>query len=203
MFVTLEGLDGSGKTTIITHVAIELELHTDREIIITREPGGTEVAEQLRKMFLHGEAISPITESLMVAAGRADHVDKVIKPALERGAIILSDRYFDSSVAYQGFARNAGFEKVLDINLWAIQNQLPDLTFFISSDPATSLSRVSDPDRLESFGLELQIRARQAYERLAKMYPERYRVIEAGTPIEKIPNLIVEQIVEELGAELV
>jgi dTMP kinase len=199
MFITLEGLDGSGKTTVLETLKSQLPQLTDREIVITREPGGSRVAEKLRQLFLHDEAISPITESLMVASGRADHVDKVIKPAIERGAIVISDRFFDSSVAYQGGARGAGFDQVLQINLWAVQNLLPDLTFFIDTDPSVSINRIdSDPDRLESFGVELQTKARAAYNKLFAMYPERYTVFPVGMTLSEISQQIIEILREKL-----
>ncbi|MDR2538317.1 MAG: dTMP kinase [Bifidobacteriaceae bacterium] len=200
MFITLEGLDGSGKTTVLETLKSQLPKLTDREIVITREPGGSPMAEKLRQLFLHDEAISPITESLMVASGRADHVDKVIKPAIERGALVISDRFFDSSVAYQGGARGAGFNQVLQINLWAVQNVMPDLTFFIDTKPSVSISRIDpDPDRLESFGLELQTKARIAYNKLFTMYPDRYIVFPVGMTLAEISQQILKILHEKLA----
>jgi dTMP kinase len=197
----LEGLDGSGKTTAIKSVANQLRQQVESEIVITREPGGSPVAEKIRHLVLRSDPLSPITETLLIAAGRADHVDKVIRPALSRGALVISDRFFDSSVAYQGFARGVGFEKVLELNLWGIGDLIPDLTFFIDTNPQVSTRRISKhPDRLERLGLELQLQARQGYQKLIEKFPERYRVFKPETKLSEIAAQITHTILRKLDS---
>jgi dTMP kinase len=196
-------LDGSGKTTVVKSVARKLNLSVKREIVITREPGGSPVAEKIRRLVLRGETISPICETLLIAASRADHVEKVIRPALSRGALVISDRFFDSSVAYHGFARGAGFEKVLDLNLWAIGDLIPDLTFFIDTHPQVSTQRIgSHPDRLERLGLELQLNARKGYQKLIEQFPERYYVFPPGAKLPDIAQRIADTILQKLNPPL-
>jgi dTMP kinase len=137
MFVSFEGLDGSGKTTQLTLLAERLAAE-GREVVATREPGGTELGEKIRDLVLHGGHVAPWAEAALYAASRAQHVEEVIRPALERGAIVLCDRYVDSSVAYQGVARGLGLERVLDLNLAAVGGLMPDLTFLLLVDPAVA-----------------------------------------------------------------
>src|ERR687892_2330622 len=147
MFVTFEGLDGSGKTTQARLLQRRLEAD-GRDVVLTREPGGTELGEQVRQLVLHGGHVTPWAEALLYAASRAQHVEEVIRPALERGAAVLCDRYVDSSVAYQGVARGLGLERVLDLNLAAVGGLLPDRTFLLLIDPAAigqRLRRGDDP----------------------------------------------------------
>ena len=133
MFVTFEGLDGSGKSTQAELLRARLEAD-GLEVVSTREPGGTVLGEQLRDLVLHGDDVSPWAEALLYAAARAQHVDEVIRPALERGAAVICDRYLDSSVAYQGVGRELGLERVLDLNLAAVGGLLPDRTFLLALD---------------------------------------------------------------------
>src|SRR5512145_2366311 len=133
MFVSFEGLDGSGKSTQAGLLRVRLEADGE-EVVATREPGGTELGERLRDLVLHGGHVSPWAEALMYAASRAQHVEEVIRPALERGASVVCDRYLDSSVAYQGVARGLGLERVLDLNLAAVRGLLPDRTFLLALD---------------------------------------------------------------------
>ena len=124
MFVTFEGIDGSGKSTQAELLRARLEAD-GREVVATREPGGTELGERIRELLLHGGHVSPWAEALLYAASRAQHVDEVIRPALARGAWVVCDRYVDSSVAYQGVGRGLGLERVLDLNLAAVGGLLP------------------------------------------------------------------------------
>src|ERR687892_2246593 len=149
MFVTFEGLDGSGKTTQARLLQRGLEVD-GREVLATREPGGTELGEQVRDLVLHGGHVTPWAEALLYAASRAQHVEEVIRPALDRGAWVLCDRYLDSSVAYQGVARGLGLERVLELNLAAVGGLLPDRTFLLVVDASAAAGRVGDsPDRIE------------------------------------------------------
>jgi len=149
MFVTFEGLDGSGKSTQAELLRVRLEAD-GVDVVSTREPGGTELGERVRDLVLHGGHVTPWAEALLYAAARAQHVDEVIRPALERGASVICDRYLDSSVAYQGVGRELGLERVLELNLAAVGGLLPDRTFLLSLEPAEIGSRLGGVhDRLE------------------------------------------------------
>ena len=149
MFVTFEGLDGSGKTTQVDRLRARLEAE-GREVVATREPGGTPLGEGIRELVLHGHEMSPWAEALLFASARAEHVEEVIRPALERGADVLCDRYVDSSLAYQGIARGLGLERVLEVNLDAVGGLMPDRTFVLALDSETASGRVGEsPDRIE------------------------------------------------------
>src|SRR5690349_21135021 len=142
MFVTFEGLDGSGKTTQIELLAKRLRAD-GRDVVATREPGGTELGERIRELVLHGGHVAPWAEAALYAASRAQHVEEVIRPALERGETVLCDRYIDSSVAYQGVARGLGLDRVLDLNLAAVGGLLPDLTILLLLEPGDVATRVA------------------------------------------------------------
>src|SRR5687768_2053636 len=149
MFVSFEGLDGSGKTTQVERLRARLE-GEGREVVTAREPGGTELGERLRALVLHGDEMTPWAEALLYAAARAELVAELIEPALARGADVLLDRYFDSSVAYQGIGRGLGLQEVLELNLLAVNGRVPERTFVLAVDPARSLGRVAgSPDRIE------------------------------------------------------
>jgi dTMP kinase len=140
MFVTFEGIDGSGKTTQVELLRLELE-RRGREVVATREPGGTALGEGIRDLVLHGVDMTPWAEACLYAAARAELVAELILPALDRGADVLCDRYIDSSLAYQGTARGLGLDRVLDLNLTAVSGLLPDKTFFLALDPAAVAGR--------------------------------------------------------------
>src|ERR671923_1285734 len=130
MFVTFEGLDGSGKTTQAELLRARLEADGE-DVVATREPGGTELGERVRDLVLHGDHVFPWAEALLYAASRAQHVEEVIRPALERGTAVICDRYVDSSVAYQGVARGLGLDRVLDLNVAAVAGLMPERTFLL------------------------------------------------------------------------
>ena len=179
MFVTFEGLDGSGKSTQAELLRARLEVD-GLEVVSTREPGGTVLGEQLRDLVLHGDDVSPWAEALLYAAARAQHVDEVIRPALERGAAVICDRYLDSSVAYQGVGRELGLERVLDLNLAAVGGLLPDRTFLLALDATEIGRRLSgEHDRLERESEEFHARAADGYRELAARFPERIVVLDA------------------------
>src|SRR5690606_20325292 len=149
LLVSFEGGDGVGKSTQLRLLATWLEEQGHR-VVRTREPGGTTLGAELRRAVLHGDEMGPRAEALLYAADRAHHVDTVVRPALEAGAIVLTDRYLDSSVAYQGDGRALGAEEVERINLWATGGLLPDVTVLLDLDPAAGLARLErEPDRLE------------------------------------------------------
>jgi dTMP kinase len=186
MFVTFEGLDGSGKTTQARLLLKRLEAD-GREVVSTREPGGTELGEQVRDLVLHGGHVAPWAEALLYAASRAQHVEEVIRPALERGASVLCDRYVDSSVAYQGVARGLGLDRVLDLNLTAVGGLLPERTFLLLIDPALIGERLRrEHDRLEREDAGFHARADEGYRELAERFPERIVVLDGTRPPEEL-----------------
>lgn len=190
MFVTFEGLDGSGKTTQADLLRARLEAD-GRDVVATREPGGTELGERIRDLVLHGGHVAPWAEALLYAASRAQHVDEVIRPALERGALVLCDRYLDSSVAYQGAGRRLGIDRVLDLNLTAVDGLLPDRTFLLELDPAEVASRIArEHDRLEREGDDFRRRVDAGYRELAARFPQRIVVLDAARPAEELAEEI-------------
>ena len=186
MFVTFEGLDGSGKTTQANLLRARLEAE-GRDVVTTREPGGTELGESIRDLVLHGGDVTPWAEALLYAASRAQHVEEVIRPALERGAAVVCDRYLDSSIAYQGVARGLGLERVLELNLTAVGGLLPDRTFLLLIDPARVADRLRrEHDRLEREDLEFHMRADAGYRELAERFPERIVVLDGTRPADEL-----------------
>ena len=190
MFITFEGLDGSGKTTQAHMLAERLEAE-GVEIVITREPGGTPLGEEIRNLVLHGGDMAPWAEAALYAASRAQHVEELIRPALARGATVLCDRYVDSSVAYQGIARGLGLERVLDLNLAAVGGLMPDRTILIDLQPSRAVARMSEErDRIEREDDGFHARAADAYRQLAALFPERYLTVDGSAA----PELIAEEI---------
>jgi len=164
-------------------------------VVWTREPGGTELGEQIRDLVLHGGDVAPWAEAALYAASRAQHVEEVIRPALERGAVVLCDRYVDSSVAYQGVARGLGLERVLELNLAAVGGLLPDLTFLLLVDPAVAASRMTpDRDRLEREDTGFHERADAGYRTLAKRFPERIVTIDGALPEDEVARQIAARV---------
>jgi dTMP kinase len=173
VFVTFEGLDGSGKTTQVELLRAALE-EEGRNVVATREPGGTRFGEQVRDLVLSGTDLTPWAETALFLAARAELVERVIRPALERGSDVLSDRYLDSSLAYQGLARGLGVERVLELNLHATRGLLPDRTFVILVDPDESARRTGVArDRIEREGDGFRGAVDRAYRELAQMFPRR------------------------------
>ena len=186
MFITFEGLDGSGKSTQAELLRSRLDAD-GLEVISTREPGGTELGEKIRDLVLHGGDVTPWAEALLYAAARAQHVDVVIRPALERGASVICDRYLDSSVAYQGVGRELGLDRVLDLNLAAVGGLLPDRTFLLALDVAEIGIRLDrEHDRLERESEAFHARAVAGYRELAARFPERIVVLDAKRPADDL-----------------
>jgi dTMP kinase len=186
MFVTFEGLDGSGKTTQVELLKKHLE-REGREVVTTREPGGTEVGEHIRNVVLHlDHPVVPWAEAALFAAARAQLVAEVIRPALQRGAVVLCDRYVDSSLAYQGIARGLGVEPVLELNLRATGDVLPDRTFLLLVDPDESRRRGGDTrDRIEREDDEFVRKVDAAYRELAELFPSRILAVDGSLdPVE-------------------
>lgn len=186
MFVSFEGLDGCGKTTQARLLAETLAAD-GVEVVLTREPGGTPLGEQVRDLVLHGDHVAPWAEAALYAASRAQHVVEVIRPALERGATVVCDRYLDSSVAYQGGGRGLGVDAVLELNLAAVEGLLPDRTVLVEVDVGTALSRVGDKrDRIEQAEGAFWPVVAETYRELAARFPERYVVVDGRLPVEEL-----------------
>ncbi len=193
MFVTFEGADGSGKSTQ-AELLRESLLAEHGEVVLTREPGGTRLGEHIRELLLGGDPMSPWAEATLFAASRAQHVDEVIRPALERGAVVICDRYVDSSLAYQGIARGLGVDEVLELNLRATHGLLPDATFLLLVAPETAAGRAGETDRLEREGEAFRARVDAAYRELAARFPERIVVVDGERPPEQVAEEIRERL---------
>ena len=197
MFITFEGVDGSGKST-------QAELLRDaltadgREVVLTREPGGTEIGERVRQLVLNGPAMTPWAEAGLFASARAELVETVIKPALARGAIVISDRYVDSSLAYQGIARGVGVDHVLELNLHAVQGLMPDRTVLLLVEPELAAQRAVLKDRLEREGSAFHQRVAEAYRELADLYPARIVVFDGARDPDELAREIHERIRRDL-----
>ncbi len=190
VFVTFEGGDGSGKST---QAALLEEWLTEqgRAVLRTREPGGSEVGDQIREIVLHYRGdVAPRAEALLYAADRAHHVATVVRPALARGEIVLQDRYLDSSIAYQGSGRVLDPEEIRKLSLWAAEGLLPDLTVLLDLDVSIGRSRLDESrtryDRLEAEAAEFHSRVRDAYLALAAAEPDRFLVLDAALPVDEL-----------------
>lgn len=192
MFVTIEGPEGSGKSSV-TKKVVEL-LEKDGEcVILTREPGGTPIAEQIRNVILDKQntAMDPITEALLYAASRRQHLVEKVWPLSKEGKIIISDRFLDSSLAYQGGARNIGIDKVLEMNMFATEGYFPDLTLLFDVDPRIGLERIAankgrEVNRLDLEKIEFHDSVRQTFLSLAKRFKDRFVILDASKPFDKV-----------------
>ncbi|ROR73220.1 dTMP kinase [Bogoriella caseilytica] len=190
LFLSLEGGEGAGKTTQRALLGQWLE-SLGHEVVLTREPGGTALGHTLRQALLHGEDIDARTEALLYAADRAHHVASLVLPALRRGAVVITDRYLDSSVAYQGAARSLGPQEIRDLSLWATDGLLPELTVLLDIDPAVGAARRSeDPDRLEREPDAFHLAVREQFLALARAEAGRFVVVDAAAS----PEAVHEQI---------
>lgn len=194
LFLTFEGGDGSGKSTQ-SALLTEWLAGQGRTVVHAREPGGTELGLELREIILHRRGyIAPRAEALLYAADRAHNVATVVRPALERGDIVIQDRYLDSSVAYQGAGRVLEPAEVRDVSLWATEHLLPDLTILLDLDIETGRARLDDArtryDRLEAEAAEFHHRVREAYLALAAAEPDRFLVLDATAPVDTLAERI-------------
>jgi len=199
VFISFEGGDGAGKSTQSRLLGAWVESQ-DREVVLTREPGGTALGQVLRDAVLHGDHVDPRTEALLYAADRAHHVHSLVRPALDRGAVVITDRYLDSSVAYQGTGRDLGAQEVEDLSVWATRGLMPVLTVLLDLDPVVGGGRLTgDPDRLERAGDDFHRRTRQAFLDRAAADPGRWLVLDATAPIEQIAAQVRERVAPLLG----
>lgn len=192
LFVTFEGGDGAGKSTQIDLAAQWLR-EQGFEVVVTREPGGTELGQEIRTLLLHGGEVASRAEALLYAADRAHHIATHVRPALERGAVVLQDRYIDSSVAYQGAGRELDADEVENISRWATGGLLPDVTVLLDIEPSLGRARRDGrgvPDRLEREADDFHARIREHYLRLAHRDASRFLIVAADLPRQTIADRI-------------
>lgn len=192
IFITLEGPDGSGKSTIIKLMEKYLD-DNDINYISTREPGGINISEQIREIILNREntAMDPRTEALLYAASRRQHLAERVIPAIEENKLVICDRFIDSSLAYQGYARGIGMEEVMKINEFAIDRYMPDLTIYFDLSPEIGIDRISknkerEINRLDLEKMDFHRKVREGYLILLERYPERIKKIDASQSIENV-----------------
>lgn len=201
LFVVFEGGEGAGKSTQAALLVSRLRA-LDQQVVATREPGGTRIAEDIRSLLLRASS-DPMTgrcEALLFAAARADHVARVIRPALAAGQVVVCDRFVDSSVAYQGDARGLPRAEIAGLSDWATDSLVPDLTVLLDVAPAAGVARAQDRNRMESESLEFHRAVRAGLLRSAEEAPHRYLVLDAGGTVEDLANRVAAR-VEELLAD--
>lgn len=198
LFIVFEGGDGAGKSTQVALLRDAL-CREGRQVTVTRQPGGTPLGQQIRDLVLHGEHVSPRAEALLFAADKAHHVETLIRPALQRGDVVISDRYTDSSVAYQGAGRALGAQEVHDLNMWAVEDLVPDLTVVVDISAEEGRRRRGDVhDRLESEEDTFHEAIRQHFLAMARGNPQRYVVVDGTQPPEQIHAEVMGRL-ERLG----
>lgn len=195
LFIVFEGGDSVGKSTQVAYLAAHLAQH-GIEHVVTRQPGGTELGATLRRLMLDPalDNVHARTEALIYAADKAQHVHEVVRPALAKGAMVISDRYVDSMIAYQGAGRALDVEEVTTIAWWAVGGLRPDLTILLDADPVDAVHRIKSKDRLEGAGAALHRRARQHFLDLAAQRPEAYLVLPARDRRETIAARVAEAV---------
>ncbi len=200
--IVFEGVEGAGKSTQLELLRQALE-KAGRKVVATREPGGTPVGERVRSILLDPAAtVHPRAEALLFAAARAQHVEQVIRPALERGEVVLCDRYLDSSLVYQGAARGLGQEPVAAINRFATAGLVPDLVVLLRLDPAEGLARGrGGRDRIESQDLEFHRVVARAFLELAAADPERFAVVDAAQPVDRVALQVRAAVLRRIGRD--
>ena len=204
MFITLEGPEGSGKTTAVKAAVAKLK-ELGYEVVQTREPGGTPIAEQIRNVILDkaNTTMDPKTEALLYAASRRQHLVEKVWPAIKEGKIVICDRYLDSSLAYQGGARGLGVDNILNVNLFATENTYPDLTLLFDIKPELGLERIAknadrEVNRLDLEKIDFHNKVRQTFLDLSKRYPDRYVIIDASKSIDEVQKATMDAILARL-----
>ena len=204
MFITLEGPEGSGKTTAVDYAVKALE-EKGYQIVRTREPGGTPISEQIRNVILDkaNTKMDPRTEALLYAASRRQHLVEKVWPAIKEGKIVICDRYLDSSLAYQGGARGLGVDNILNVNLFATENTFPDLTLLFDIKPEEGLKRIAananrEVNRLDLEKIEFHNKVRETFLDLAKRYPDRFVIIDASRSREEVAKATLDAILSRL-----
>ena len=204
MFITLEGPEGSGKTTAVEATVKKLE-EMGYQIVRTREPGGTPISEQIRNVILDkgNTSMDGRTEALLYAASRRQHLVEKVWPAIKAGKIVICDRYLDSSLAYQGGARGLGVDNILNVNLFATENTYPDLTLLFDIKPELGLERIAknadrEVNRLDLEKIDFHNKVRQTFLDLSKRYPDRYVVIDASKSKEEVQKATMDAILARL-----
>jgi dTMP kinase len=193
MFVTFEGIDRSGKTTQARMLAEAL----GDEALLVREPGGTPASERIRELVKDLDVtLSAISETLLFGAARVELVERVVRPALDEGKIVICDRYIDSTIAYQGGARGLGIERIEQLNDWIVDGLWPDVTFLLEIDPGAAAARGGEEDRFEREGEDFQRLVAAAYDDLAGRHPDRYVPIDATRPVGEVHEQVLEEIAE-------
>ena len=200
MFITFEGGEGSGKTTCIKRI-VEILEKEGNSVVLTREPGGTPISEEIRNVILDKKNtdMDPRTEALLYAAARRQHIVQKILPSLKEGKIVISDRFLDSSLAYQGGARGLGIEEIYRVNQYATEGLEPDITFFFDIDPEEGLRRIAsnagrEVNRLDVEKLAFHQTVRGAFQELAKRFPKRFVVIDASQKPDDVFNAVLKEI---------
>lgn len=197
MFVTFEGTEGSGKSSALAAVAMALE-GLGCKVVRTREPGAGELGKRVREALLHGENLTARAELFLFLADRSEHVAKIVSPALASGSVVLCDRYIDSTVAYQGHARGLPVELLRELNLYATQGLIPDLTLLFDLDPEVGLGRLSDPDRLDREPLEFHQKVREGFHIERAFDPERWVLIDASLQASEVANAAAKAVIERI-----
>lgn len=197
-FVSFEGPDGAGKSTVLKEVLNQIGLELKTQYLVTREPGGSKIAEKIRDIILNpaNDKMDNKTEALLYAASRSQHVEEIIRPALKEGKVVFSDRYVDSSLAYQGAGRDLGIQKVKQINDFATDKLDPDLTFFLDLDPEVGLKRIEklrpgQEDRLEQENLAFHKKVYAGFLKVKETYPERFVTVDATQPIDQVVAQVI------------
>ena len=205
LFITFEGGEGSGKSTAIKAISKYFE-DNNISYILTREPGGTPIGEEIRNVILskNNGAMDLRTEALLFAASRRQHLIEKIWPTLNKGIHVLCDRYLDSSLAYQGNARGLGIETVLKVNEFATEGTFPNITFFFDIDPAVGLQRIAanqnrEVNRLDLEKMDFHNAVREGFKKVAQLYPERYIIIDASKSIEEVVTSCINSLKERIG----
>ena len=204
LFITLEGPEGSGKTSAIKIVKEKLEKE-GYQIVMTREPGGTPISEQIRNVILdkNNTAMDYRTEALLYAASRRQHLVEKVWPNVKEGKLVICDRYLDSSLAYQGYARGLGVEDILNVNMYATEGTFPNLTLLFDLEPEVGLARISanserEVNRLDLEKLDFHKKVYEGYKILVDRYPERIKSIDASKSVEEVSNSVLEVILSKL-----